>query len=273
MKPTWKSTFLRTTNLNVFFFFLEDALIGYWHKYDWFQTLLGQNSCLSDLVLFIFTRLSSRCPVIVCLYLWCGSETGLLLAAGWCRDAALGTRSCLRWVLLLTELCRWHAYCNPALGKPANSNSHSGLRQTDGVSFATQLYLLANPDLEMAIARFKTCGMIPSITDGSETLSLSCRFELPDIENGMCITHTASLLLQDIIMLSLKHYAQDVHPDLKPQRWGEVAQMAAVWEHAQSTVWIRNCQGFTQSSLTVCESNDKLKTSLALHHSESELKV
>ncbi len=132
MKPTWKSTFLRTTNLNVFFFFLEDALIGYWHKYDWFQTLLGQNSCLSDLVLFIFTRLSSRCPVIVCLYLWCGSETGLLLAAGWCRDAALGTRSCLRWVLLLTELCRWHAYCNPALGKPANSNSHSGLRQTEG---------------------------------------------------------------------------------------------------------------------------------------------
>ncbi len=140
------------------------------------------------------------------------------------------------------------------------------------VSFATQLYLLANPDLEMAIARFKTCGTIPSITEGSETLSLSCRFELPDIENGMGITHTASLLLQDIIMLSLKHYAQDVHPDLKPQRWGEVAQMAAVWEHAQSTVWIRNRHGFTQSSLTVCESNDKLKTSLALHHSESELK-
>lgn len=75
----------------------------------------------------------------------------------------------------------------------------------------------------------------------------------------------------DIIMLSLKHYAQYVHPDLKPQRCGEVAQMAAVWEHAQSTGWIHNHHSFTQRSLTVCESNDKLKTSLALHHSESEL--
>ncbi len=211
------------------FFSLLRTLLFVIDTYDWFQTLLGKNSCLSDLVLFIFTRLSSRCAVIVCLYLWCGSETGLLLAAGRCRDAALGTRSCLRWVLLLTDcVVDTHTVIQPWVSQQTQTPTVGWDRPR--VSFAIQLYLLANPDLQMAIARFKTCGTIPSITDGSETLSLSCRLDLPDIENGMCITHTASLLLQDIIMLSLKHYVQYVHPDLKPQRWGEVAQMAAVWD-------------------------------------------
>lgn len=107
------------------------------------QALIGKNSYWKEIYTYIhsleitppsfcvvFSRVCSRWPVFVCLYLWCGSETGLLLAAGRCRDAALGMRSCLRWVLLLTGLCCWHACCNPALGKP--TNSHSGLSPTTG---------------------------------------------------------------------------------------------------------------------------------------------
>lgn len=111
-----KKTFLRTWHVFFFFFFFLT------------QALIGKNSYYIPFL--FFSRLSSRWPVFVCLYLWCGSETGLLLATGRYRDAALGTRSCLRWVLLLAGLCLWHAYCNPALGKPTNSISHSGLRPT-----------------------------------------------------------------------------------------------------------------------------------------------
>lgn len=99
--------------------------------------------------------LLTKIQLIVCLYLWWVSETGLLLAAGRCRDAALGTRSCLWWFVLFTGLCCSHTYCNPALGNLQTQSPTVGSDQSR-VSFATQLHLLANSDLQMAIAQFKT---------------------------------------------------------------------------------------------------------------------
>lgn len=228
MKPTWKSSFLRTTNVNVFFLYWGHSYLLLTRTTDFKHCLERIHVCLTWFYLF-----SLDCPVAALWLCVCICDVALRLGCYWrLADVEMQlwahVHVCGGFYCLLDCVVDTHTVIQPWVSRQTQTPTVGWDRPR--VSFATQLYLLANPDLQMAIARFKTCGTIPSITDGSETLSLSCRLELPDIENGMCITHTASLLLQDIIMLSLKHYVQYVHPDLKPQRWGEVAQMAAVWD-------------------------------------------
>lgn len=183
------------------------------------------------------------------------------------RSAALGIHSHLPWFLLLTGFCCWHAHCNPAQGKANCTNSKSPTTTGQFCCVVPPVDQSRSPNT----SDLRLVGWIhPSPVDlrhwasAADLTFQTSGMGRPSHAHWAFCSKTFSCCLKNI-MRNLSTLTPSHNAEKKWLKW------QLFEEHAQSTGWIHNCHGFTQRSLTVCESNDKLKTSLALHHSQSEL--